>query len=166
LILWCISWSYECRNCKKQFDGKYRKFLMTLPAYICAAYPVHPTYATSYGDNYGDFHLSYSLSDGLDESMLTESSAHAFSKRIHKWQGREYKQRVQTYYLSTPGARLEDYLDDHSCFGRAMLHLEPSFELCMSLLRIRNCPSANSAIWRGTVLLGTPKCQMCEHDCY
>jgi hypothetical protein len=94
---------------------------MTLPADICAAYPIHPTYATSYGANCGancgDFHLSYSLSYGLDESMLTESSAHAFSKHIHKRQGKEYERCVQAYYYSSPGARLEDYLDKPSCVG-------------------------------------------------
>jgi hypothetical protein len=50
-----VYWSYECSKYKKQFDGKDGKFLMTLPAHICAAYPIQPTYATSYyGENFGD----------------------------------------------------------------------------------------------------------------
>jgi hypothetical protein len=117
LVSWCMYWSYECSNCKNKFDGKDGKFLMTLPAHIRAAYPIHPTYATSYGENCGDFYLSYSLSDGLDDSMLSESNAHSFSKRIHRRQGKEYERRVQAYYSSTPGAQLEDYLDEHYCFG-------------------------------------------------
>jgi hypothetical protein len=91
---------------------------MTLPAHIRAAYPVHPTYATLYGENCGDFHLSNSLSDGLDDSMLSESTFHDFSKRIHRRQGKEYdEQGVQAYYSSTPGAQLEDYREEHSCSG-------------------------------------------------
>jgi hypothetical protein len=76
---------------------------MTLPVDIHAAYLVHPTYATSYsyGENCCDFHLSYSLSDGLDELMLTESSANAFSECIHKRQGKEYERRIQAYYSSS-----------------------------------------------------------------
>lgn len=90
---WCVVQNYKCNVCKKQVKSNNGELLHRLPPHIAQSYPVNPCYA-----NNQQSHLSRHTTNELDDVMVTNGSATAFSRSLYWRLNQEYVRRVESYF--------------------------------------------------------------------